>query len=213
MLCATARVQYMTEVEGTGKMPAFPRIGGMLLAAGGSSRFGSPKQLALFQGKTLLRRAAETIVASGCSTIVVVLGACAEACKEEIEGLELNIVVNDQWETGMASSIKTGLAKLIALGPDIDAVLITLMDQTLITSEHLAKFAGVFNSSQSPIIAARYSDILGAPALFSRETFNNLLQLKGDEGARSIIRKSPGVTIVELREAAVDVDEIRDLKT
>src|SRR5258708_4898831 len=100
------------------------KVGGLLLAAGGSTRFGSPKQLALFQGKTLLSRAAEAIAASGCSTIVVVLGAFAEECEKEIEGLELNVVVNDRWETGIASSIKTGLAKLIALEPDIDAVLI-----------------------------------------------------------------------------------------
>src|SRR5260221_4998002 len=107
------------------------KIGGLLLAAGGSTRFGSAKQLAKFQGKTLLRTAAEAIAASGCSPVVVVLGACAEECGKEIQNLPVSTIINNQWAAGMASSIKAGLAKLLEIDPELDGDSITLTDQPL----------------------------------------------------------------------------------
>ncbi|MEP6850630.1 MAG: nucleotidyltransferase family protein [Acidobacteriota bacterium] len=187
------------------------QVGGLLLAAGGSTRFGSPKQLAEFQGKTLLKQAAEAICGSGCSPVVVVLGASIEECKNEIEDLNLSIATNEQWQTGMASSIKTGLANLLKLEPDLDAVLITLMDQPLVTAEHLALMVERFKKDRPPIIATKYSDATGVPALFHRELFAELEKLAGEKGARELIRSRDDLVTVQLGNAGFDVDVQSDL--
>lgn len=188
------------------------RVGGLLLAAGGSKRFGRPKQLADFGGQTLLRRAAEAIAASGCSSVVVVLGPHAQESKEEIKDLNVNSIVNDEWEVGMSASIKFGLTKLFELDPAFDAVLITLMDQPLVTESHLVALVERFNESKEPVIASRYSGVNGVPALFSRQLFDELFQLQGDEGARSIIRACESVSTIALETAAVDIDEPSDFE-
>jgi molybdenum cofactor cytidylyltransferase len=188
------------------------RVGGLLLAAGGSTRFGSPKQLARYEGKTLLRRSAEALTGAGCSTVVIVLGAHAIESQAEVQDLNIEVVVNDDWQTGMSSSIRTGLAKLLELDPEIDAVLITLMDQPLITATHLAAFIEKFRESSAPVTAAKYSGIAGVPALFSREMFDELFELHADRGARAIIRKREDVLTVNMEEAAVDINSLSDFE-
>src|SRR5215470_13209199 len=157
------------------------KVGGLLLAAGGSTRFGSPKQLFEFQGKTLLRRAAEAIIGSGCSPVVVVLGANVDESLAEISDLDIHPVVNSDWKTGMSSSIHAGLAELENLNPALDGVLFTLMDQPFITAEHLAQFVERFRDEHPPIIASEYNDITGVPALFARELFDELFKLGGEK--------------------------------
>lgn len=184
----------------------------MLLAAGGSTRFGTPKQLAVYNGKTLIRIAAEAIASSGCSTVVAVLGANHESIAKELAGLEIHTVVNPEWQTGMSSSIRTGLVKLLEIEPDLDAVLITLMDQPLVMSEHLAVLINAFLNFKDPIVAAGYQGTAGVPALFSREHFASLAHLTGDKGARQIIRQHLDTTrIIDLPEAGRDIDEPGDL--
>src|SRR5439155_6210098 len=93
------------------------KIGGLLLAAGGSSRLGRPKQLVEFEGKTLIRRATETLAASVCDPMVVVLGAEVDGCIEEIAGLAVDICINRGWHYGISSSIKAGLGMLQRIEP------------------------------------------------------------------------------------------------
>jgi molybdenum cofactor cytidylyltransferase len=189
------------------------KVGGLLLAAGGSTRFGSPKQLAEFEGKTLIRRAAEAACRSGCSIVVAVLGASADESRHQLSDLDLVTVENKDWQSGMSSSIRLGLSKLIELEPQLDAVLITLMDQPEVTAPHLAAFISMFAELRPPLIAAEYSGTTGVPVLFSRVFFNELLQLKGDQGARSIIRARSDVQTISLDEAAIDIDSVSDLET
>lgn len=183
-----------------------PKVGGLLLAAGGSRRFGTPKQLLEFEGKTLLRRAAEALVETACEPVVVVLGAEIEKSKAEIEGLPVSLIVNNNWESGVSSSIRVGLQNLLLLEPGIDAVMITLCDQPLVNSEKIGRFIEEFERSNAAIIAAKYDEILGVPALFSREMFDELSNLTGDKGARDLIRLTDATFTIDLPEAAFDID-------
>jgi molybdenum cofactor cytidylyltransferase len=190
-----------------------PRVGGLLLAAGGSTRFGSPKQLVEFEGKTLIRRAAEAVSGSGCTKVAAVLGADLDESRRQVKDLDLVTIENEDWRSGMSSSIKLGLSKLIELEPQLDAVLITLMDQPKVTASHLAAFVDRFAETGPPVIAAEYSGTKGVPALFSRALFDQLLKLEGDRGAGSIIRERSDVLEIPLEEAGVDIDSLADLES
>jgi molybdenum cofactor cytidylyltransferase len=189
-----------------------PSIAGILLAAGGSSRMGEPKQLLIYKGKTLLRRAAETLIHSACGPVAVVLGAEIEQSKNEIKDLPVRLAFNENWQAGMSSSIKTGLEYLLQTDPEISAVVITLCDQPNVASSHIDKLAAKFRETKKSIVAARYDNVIGVPALFDRGLFDELLKIKGDKGAREIIAKySDALTTIPLPEAALDIDTKADL--
>lgn len=183
-----------------------PKIGGLLLAAGGSTRFGSPKQLAIYQGKTLIRRAAETLTNCGTDPNVVVLGAEIEGSTREIEGLQIDFCVNEDWKSGMSSSVRSGLRYLLNIEPDLDAVLITLCDQPNVTTDSLDLLLTESQSKSTTIVAAKYGETIGVPAIFSRELFDQLIHLEGDKGARNLIRSRNDLVTVEIDAAAVDID-------
>lgn len=188
-----------------------PKIGGLLLAAGGSRRMGSPKQLLEFEGMTLIRRAAEALIDAECDPVVVVLGAEVEMSREELIGLDLVVVENTDWAKGMSSSIRVGLQNLIEINSKLDAVMITLCDQPHITAENLKPFLTAFRTDRSPVIAAEYGEVVGVPALFSTAMFDRLMHLKGDRGARELIRSAPDAVTIPLPEAAIDIDSLTDL--
>jgi molybdenum cofactor cytidylyltransferase len=182
------------------------KLGAILLAAGGSSRLGRSKQLLKYKNETLLRRAARSLADSVYFPVVVVLGAEADAAANELEGLAVYRLVNEAWADGMGSSIRAGLEKLLEIEPDAAGVLICLCDQPKVTTEMLNGFAEKFGEANASIVASAYDSVVGVPALFSREVFNELLALAGDKGAREIIRKSGGVVALDLPEAAKDID-------
>lgn len=188
------------------------KIGGLLLAAGGSSRLGSPKQLLEFQGTSLIRRAAETLVCSACDPVIAVIGAEQDSTRTEIADLSILIRVNEDWRTGMSSSIRAGLADLLMIAPDLAAIVISLCDQPQITSGMIDRLIETFTESNSPIVAAEYSDVVGVPALFSHEMFDELSQLEGDKGARGLIRSAENVVTVPMPEAAFDIDTLTEAK-
>ena len=185
-----------------------PKIAGLLLAAGGSSRLGRPKQLVEFEGKTLIRRAVEALTEAGCNPVVVVLGGEIDGSRKALESLSVEILENQDWRDGMSSSVRIGISLL--RGWDVDAVLISLCDQPHIGSDDLRKLIDAFSETASSIVAAQYDGILGVPALFSQELFDDLASLTGDSGARDLIR-SRGSFAVPLPEASFDVDTREDL--
>lgn len=187
------------------------KIGGILLAAGGSSRLGRPKQLVEFQGKTLIRRTAETLVHSRCDPIVVVLGSEIDGSTAELAGLPVNICINTDWQAGMSSSIVSGLNSLLAIEPELDAVLIALCDQPHVTSADIDKLITAFDVARPPIVAARYGETTGVPALFSSELYPALPKLTGDKGAKGLIKNSSDIVMVDIGVAALDIDVENDL--
>ena len=177
----------------------------LLLAAGASTRMGRPKQLLPYHGRTLLRHAAETAVAAGCAPIVLVTGALHDELLAEIVGLPILAERNLDWETGMASSIRAGLAAVAAAAPR--AVLVMLTDQPLVTPELLRQLIVQQQATQAPIVAAAYGETLGVPAIFDKSLLPELLKLQGAQGAgRLIARLGAAVGQVAFPAGLLDVD-------
>lgn len=186
------------------------RIGIILLAAGASVRMGTPKQLIPIAGVPLIRRAALAAVGSGCHPVVVVLGANAHSVRIELEGMEVYVAINPEWSLGMASSIRCGLEKVLALAPDTEGVVLMLADQPGVTTECLNRL--LRGHEDSGLVAARYNHMVGPPALFPRESFRELSQLQGPFGARALLdRQGDDVLAVDMPEAARDLDTPQDL--
>ncbi len=181
----------------------------LVLAAGGSSRMGGPKQLLELDGKTMLRRAVETAVASQAAPVVVVLGCQADRMERELDDLDARAVVNPDWKTGMASSLRAGLA---AVPDEAEGVLITLCDQPLITAEQLRHLITLF--AGKALAASCYAGALGVPAVLARTLFPELLSLTGDVGARRVIQAhADKAAVMDLPEGAIDLDTPIDLNS
>jgi molybdenum cofactor cytidylyltransferase len=197
----------------------------VVLAAGGSSRLGTPKQLVRWRGRTLLRRAAETalecarrpdpsagraggVTAVPLGPVVMVLGADAPAMRAELDGLAVRVAVNRRWREGLASSLRSGLRAAIAAsgrgGPA--AVLFVTCDQPYVTPSLLRSLVQRFRAG-APIVACAYAKTLGIPALFGRACFGELAGLEGDAGAKRIIERHRDVVrVVGFERGATDVD-------
>jgi molybdenum cofactor cytidylyltransferase len=183
-----------------------PAIAAVILAAGGSSRLGQPKQLLAYGGKSLLRRAGEAAVDSGCSPVLAVVGANAERMREELTGLPATIVENAAWERGMGASIKAGMSA-VAADPRVSASLLLLCDQPRVSCGVLRSLISSFAQSEALVAASAYAGSLGTPALFSRTLFEELLSLDDDEGAKRLIRRHAASSVtVPFPEGAFDID-------
>ena len=191
------------------------KIGIIILAAGESKRLDYfPKQLLKFNQKSLLRHAVENALNSSAALVCLVLGANSEKLKTEIEDLPIEIVINENWEEGMASSLQKGLKKLLELETNLEAVCVTLCDQPLINSTIINQLIHVFNSVNSPIVASEYAQTIGVPAIFGSLMFDELLSLKSSEGAKKIImRNLSSVIKFSLPEAAFDIDTKEDFES
>lgn len=188
------------------------RIGSILLAAGGSTRLGSPKQLLVYRGRTLLSRAAESVLATGCHPVVAVLGARADVMRAELAGQPVTIAQNAAWERGMGSSLRLGLETLLEITGRIElaGVLLTLCDQPLIGAGQLRRLLDAFGQvagTPHPLVAASYSSTFGVPAIFGRRYFDELLALPDEAGAKqTLVAHRAELTEVSLPEASIDID-------
>ena len=182
-------------------------IGIVILAAGSSTRMGTPKQLLRYQGRSLLRHTIEVAIASVCQPIIVVLGAYAQLIKPDISQLSIQIVENLQWNKGICSSIKVGIQEIKTSYPEVEAVIVTLCDQPFISTEIINQLALAYHSTSKPIIACEYAETLGVPALFSDCLFLELMTITGGEGAKQVIKKhSQEVFSIFFPEGATDID-------
>ena len=176
--------------------------------------WGRPKQLLPdAEGRTLVRRAAETALGSSCRPLVAVLGASADAVEAEIAGLPLAVAVNPDWQTGMASSLRTGLTALMQTGSNLDAVVVMLCDQPQVSPTLLDSLVAAYADTGHELVACEYGGVLGVPALFGLALFPALLSLTGDEGARRVIKSYSGpLTRVPFPNGVLDIDTPQDLQ-
>ena len=187
----------------------------VLLAAGGSTRIGQPKQLLEFQGKKLIQIVTERLLACRCLPTVVVLGAHATEIAPSLAGYELSVIQNLNWQSGMASSIRCGVEFLEMAFPEVTHVLFALVDQPYIEAEHYYALVEANEAFPDKIVAARYGGTVGAPMVFPRRYFPALARLQGDQGARALVRRmeSSAIVQVELPMAAVDWDFQSDVSS
>ncbi|MDX1940945.1 MAG: nucleotidyltransferase family protein [Saprospiraceae bacterium] len=190
-----------------------------MLAAGASTRMGQPKQLLSWQGETLIHRAVQTALATKCKSVILVLGAYANEIHQEIGKFEISITENPNWQEGMSTSVKMGLETLLSANPNVRGALFMLSDQPLLISAHLERLMDEFFQQQAAsnkpqvasIIASFYNEKASVPALFDRKWFEQLMQLKGDQGARALLQTySDEIQAIPLPEGAFDLDTPED---
>lgn len=183
----------------------------LVLAAGASKRLGKPKQLLPYREGTLLSHAVAR-VHGVFDPVIVVIGAYADRIREVLaEGPAVEIVENPEWEQGMASSIRAGVRYARAMG-EWDALLLTLVDQPLVTRAHLVEMKAKFQAARPEVVAATYGKTVGVPAIFAGSFLGRLAELQGDRGARSLVG-GEDVELVRfpLEEAGFDVDRPEDV--
>ncbi|GAB2599055.1 nucleotidyltransferase family protein [Spirosoma areae] len=189
-------------------------IATLLLAAGSSSRLGGePKQLLTQQGTTLIRHTTNLALSLKAGPVIVVVGANRERIQPELAALPVHVVVNPDWQEGLASSLRAGLSLLT--DDLVEAFLILLTDQPHITADLLGQLIATRQQTGRGIVACRYGESghLGVPALFDRRYKTDFLALSGDVGARKLIQQhSTDCAAVLFPLAAIDLDTPQDVK-
>lgn len=161
-------------------------VAGLILAAGGSNRIGQPKQLLDWKGQPFVRVVAQTALSSGLHPVYVVVGAHAQQVKAVLDGLDVEIIENLQWQAGQSTSLKAGIANLSA---ETQAVVMMLVDQPQIPPSLIEALVAAHASMVSPIVATMVDHRRGNPVLFDRITFNDLTEIEGDVGGRKIFSR------------------------
>ncbi len=183
----------------------------IILAAGASRRMGQPKQLLRWQGTTMLQRIIREGKQAGLSPVVVVTGARRAAVEPAAEAEQAHIAYNPEWESGMGSSVVTGLNQLLYLLPEVDAAAFALTDQPYVGQELLQAMLQRLQQSAAPGIAARYQGSLGVPAIFRKALFSELLSLDGQKGAKPVLlRHQKELLAYPFPEGKTDLDTPED---
>lgn len=188
-----------------------------MLAAGASARLGRPKQLVVYAGEPLVRRAARAALGAGARPVVVVLGARAEEVAPALDGLAgVEVVVCAEWARGLSASLAAGLdaverAAGRAPRDPLDGVLLTVCDQPLVDAAALGAVLAAFGGPGSAA-AAEYGGTVGVPAVVGRAHLPTLRALTGDAGAGRWLRAHPELVVrVPMPAAGVDVDTADDV--
>ena len=174
-------------------------VAAVVLAAGASTRLGEAKQLVRFGPENLLERAVRVARDGGCSPLVVVLGASAAEIRAACAFGNAIVVVNERWVEGMGASIRVGVEAL----QDVDGCVVMTCDMPAVTAAHLR---ALMDSGE--MMASSYAGRRGVPAYFPVAAFPSLMELRGDSGARELLRSALSV---ELAGGELDIDTVDDI--
>ena len=182
------------------------KVAGIVLAAGSSRRLGEPKQLVFLGGETLLERAARVAKEAGLQPVYIVFGVVVSGGHDVDFGVGkldgCTPLINDGASEGMASSIRVGVWAAVEAG--VDGVVVMACDQPAVTAGHLRELMSVGGE----VVASEYAGRRGVPAYFPASAFKELMELRGDVGARELLRGARGV---ELPGGELDVDTPEEL--
>ena len=186
-----------------------PGLHAAVLAAGPATRFGSPKQLVRLGGSLLVHEAAARAATVAGQSVTVVIGAHARDVAPALRQSAASVVVNRDWEEGLASSIR---AAVRTAPPRCDGLLLVLCDQPAVTADDLKRLYAAWRRHPVLIAAALYAGAPGLPALFPRWAFSDLMELRGDRDVRLILRRSVDQVVrVPMPNARMDLDTPEDL--
>jgi molybdenum cofactor cytidylyltransferase len=160
------------------------RVAAVILAAGGSARFGSPKQLARWRGKTFIEQAVDTALASSARPVVVVLGAEVERCRAALADRPVEVVVNETWMQGQSTSMQAGLA---ALPANIGGAVFLLVDLPGVVPDLIDRLLQRHRETLAPLVWPEFEGRRGNPILFDRSLFLELRQVRGDTGGKPVL--------------------------
>ncbi|GAA3508095.1 NTP transferase domain-containing protein [Aquimarina addita] len=193
---------------------AEPKIAHFILAAGASSRMGTPKQLLPWFKDTLITyEISKSIQLKNVKTYVI-LGANYEIIDKEIKDFAVTIIYNNNWQLGMGTSIRCGVQYILKEDKKFDAILITLVDQPMIDLIHLNELLLKWSTRSQSIIATKMEKGKGVPAIFPSSYFKDLLKLKNDYGARYLIKQyEDQVVSIAANAKTDDIDTIDQYKS
>lgn len=186
----------------------------LVLAAGAARRFGSPKGLADYRGKPLIRHVVDTVLAALATRpyatgLTVVLGTAVDPLRDALQGCSADLIINPRWSDGLSSSLRVGIESL-PFG--VSAVLVALGDQVLVDSGDYQRLLDVAELNPQRPVAAGYRqtdgsrETVGVPAIFPAHYFERLRALQGDRGAGGLLASDNSVVRVDVPNAAVDID-------
>ncbi|PWG06192.1 nucleotidyltransferase family protein [Polaribacter aquimarinus] len=185
----------------------------LVLAAGSSSRMKSIKQLATIDNKTLLEITLEKATKITSKNTFCVLGANREKIENQINFKNTQIIINKNFEEGLSSSISKGLDFIKKAQPNLKSVLILLADQPGIQLSYLNDMINLFKVNPSKIIASKYKETYGVPALIPSIYFDDLLKIKGNKGAKTFLNKNlDAVLSPKTTTNLTDIDTLKQLK-
>ena len=186
------------------------KISLILLAAGESSRLGSPKQLLMYKGKNLMKHTIDLAQTLGMETVIV-LGAFKKEILANVDVLGIEVVENVNWSEGLASSIRCGLRNVLETNPETEAVILVLCDQPFLSVEILREIIEKYHRSGQSIVHCSYGDVSGPPTLFHKSLFPYLMELKGGQGAKKVVDMFPDqVAYIDFPKGKLDIDTIAD---
>jgi molybdenum cofactor cytidylyltransferase len=161
----------------------------VLLAAGSSSRMGTPKQALDVGGQTLLSHVVGCALASQIPNVIVVFGAHLAETQHLVQDLRVIPVVNPNWQLGMGSSLKLGISKAIEINPMLEGVMIMVCDQPKISVTHINEMGRIHIIKRPLAVASEYQGTIGVPVLFDRSVFSDLMKVDNQHGAQEVLRK------------------------
>jgi molybdenum cofactor cytidylyltransferase len=183
------------------------RVAGIILAAGGSSRLGEPKQLVQWRDHPLIWYALRA--AEGLDPVSMVIGEAAKELRRSVKRESVTIIENEDWESGQSSSVRIGLE---AIPEGAEAVVFLLADMPFVTQELVEALVQRYRQTLAPLVATWAGGRRANPVLFDRETFSDLRQLKGDQGGRAIFRRFEREFVEWDDTVLLDVDTPEDLE-
>lgn len=182
----------------------------VILAAGGSSRLGRPKQLLLYRQKTLVERIVDEALLTALP-VVVVTGAAAEEVAAALQNKKVVLLYNTDWQSGMASGIAAGVATVLSFNKQLQKIILAVCDQPFVTAALFLELVTVQRQTGKGIVACRYAGTAGTPVLFTQSYFEELKNLSGKEGAKKLLKiHTNDVATVPFPQGSIDVDTEED---